>query len=396
MLILALSLCPDHGNSEEPFFSTLDKKPHLRVGISARKISVDFSLAPTNNLPFSTMPSMGMGLGDVGLYTAISGDITYENGSVGPNSLSQQNMPVPGMAQAVIDDAAQVTSTTGRLWATEPVEEVTFTTMSMMTINDSVNAAGGGASISDEQTAVGPYIDLVFPLVEEGNAFKNFVVGYRFYNTSLGFDPQVIGIHQASTFATTYTYQYDFIGALPIGASSFPFSSSFGTVFDATAFDNSVNDFDGGLLDPRQSSVTGNTFVNFVAISQTNIDLDLHEIPFGFECGRQLGKSTLSFNAGATLNIVELSMTSRTSWYQYGGRNLIYTRVSRQTDTPVKVGAYAGFNFTHPLNDDGSCYLNIHGSYRWVDNITASTGDIQASIDLSSWEGGIGIGFVFD
>ena len=40
-------------------------------------------------------------------------------------------------------------------------------------------------------------------------------------------------------------------------------------------------------------------------------------------------------------------------------------------------------------------YLNLHGSYRWVDSLTARTADVTADVDLSSWEGGIGIGFPY-
>ncbi len=381
LLTFSLGISPSAGG--EAFFSTLEKKPHLRVGLSARKISVDFSITPNTTLPFSAMPNLSMGMGDVGLFTDTSGNIIYENGSVGPSSM-------PGSADAIINDVSQITPT-GRYFMGEvPVDQVTFNTMSMFTINEAVT--GSGLTISDDQAVVGPYIDLVIPLTENADRFTNFVVGYRFYDTDHGFGPQLIGYQKAAAYATTNTYQYDFLDySAPTDPASYPYSSSDSTIYDAAAFSRS-ND----LLDPRTSSTTGNTFTNIMVFSQTSLNLNLHEIPFGFECGRQIGKSTFSLTAGGTLNIVDLRMSSWTTMYQYGGRNLIHTRTSHHTDTPVKLGAYAGVNFTHPLNDDGSCYLNIHGSYRWVDSFTASTADVSANIDLSSWEGGVGIGIIFD
>lgn len=50
----------------------------------------------------------------------------------------------------------------------------------------------------------------------------------------------------------------------------------------------------------------------------------------------------------------------------------------------------------YPLNEDGSVYLRAHGSYHWMDSISVTTAAAGANINLSSWEGGLEIGFVLD
>lgn len=331
---------------------------------------------------------MGMGLGDAGLFTDTSGNITYENGSVGPAGSE------PGMADAVIDDSEQFTST-GRLYGGSiPIDQVTFQTMSMININsDTLTRRGSGLTLSDERTVTGPYVDLVFPWVEEVDKFKNVVIGYRYYHTSLGNGPQFMGQQLLSTFATTYTYTYDYILNPP---TSFPFTSTFGLIYDQQEYDDDNLDFDGGLLDPRTTSSTEDTFAALKVVSQSTIDLELHEIPIGFECGRQIGDLEVSLTGGMTLNLIDLSLTSRSYYYQYGLSNMIYSRVSRTSESEFKVGAYAGINVTYPLNDNGSWFLNFHASYRWVDSFVASNQDISAVIDLSSFEGGVGISILLD
>jgi len=57
---------------------------------------------------------------------------------------------------------------------------------------------------------------------------------------------------------------------------------------------------------------------------------------------------------------------------------------------------YAGFSTRYPLTSGGRVYLQAHGSYRWVDSVDASAGIVDTEIDVSSWEGGLGIGVLLD
>jgi len=67
----------------------------------------------------------------------------------------------------------------------------------------------------------------------------------------------------------------------------------------------------------------------------------------------------------------------------------------RDSGSPVKVGLYGGLEVKVPLTKSGRIYAEAHGSYRWVDSISASAGIANVEIDVSSWESGVGIGIIF-
>ena len=125
-----------------------------------------------------------------------------------------------------------------------------------------------------------------------------------------------------------------------------------GAVFDATTYAASFPNAQGTVLDPRTGATTTTGGQNLLMVSQSSLDVDLHEIPIGLEIGRLVGRSTIALTGGGTINIVDLEMTSLTSYLQNG--NLAFSRVSSSSDTPVKLGAYLGLNVTHPLKEDGS------------------------------------------
>ncbi len=388
--------------SAEPLVSTLDakKKPHLRVGVSFRQVSVDFSRNSSPPAPFGLTSGLPSGLGDVGLFTATSGNITYDNGVVGPD-------PGPvfpsGEAFATIANVSQLTPTVPpRTELNSPVLNLAYQTSETTYAN---NLQGSGLLISDDESTAAPFIQLVFPIKEEeiggkehtGNRdyFLNAVVGYTFLKTAQGHALQPVGSQQIASTTTNYTYVYDYIdiGGPVVSPGALPGT----TIYDvAAAVAASGGDISGNeLLDPRTSATTTTGLISLLAVSQTNLDLELHEIPFGLEWGRTYGKTKIALNAGGTLNIVNLSLANRTDWFLAGTPGPVFSRYSRQSDTAVKLGAYLGMNLTYPLNEEGTVYFEAHTSYRWVGSVHVETIDARADVDLSSWEGGVGIGILF-
>jgi hypothetical protein len=133
-----------------------------------------------------------------------------------------------------------------------------------------------------------------------------------------------------------------------------------------------------------------------LALSRTHLDVDLHEIPLGLEWGRRIGRSEWALRGGLTLNAVDLDLTTRTDWYLRGNGTPFASFVSEESSSEFACGAYLGASVTYPLNEDGSVYFRAHASYHWVDDIIVSTANAVSTVELSSWEGGIGIGVVFD
>lgn len=98
---------------------------------------------------------------------------------------------------------------------------------------------------------------------------------------------------------------------------------------------------------------------------------------------------------GLTLNAVNLDLASRTDWYVRSSGRLLATSFSSESASEFACGAYLGASVTYPLNEDGTVYLRAHGTYHWVDDVSISTNHATATVELSSWEGGLGIGIVF-
>jgi len=383
--------------SAEPLFSTLDpkKRPHVRVGVSFRRVSVDFSMNPGAPAPFALTSGLPSGLGDVGLFTSTSGNITYDDGVVGPDPGFGAFFP-SGEALATISSVSQLTPTVPpRVELLSPVRNLAYHTSETAYAN---KLQGSGLSISDDATSAAPFIQLVFPLREEEGEkqrFLNAVVGYSYLATAQGHELRPAGSQQIASTTTNYTYVYDYIdiGGPVVGPGALPGT----TIYDvAAAVAVPGGDITGsGIIDPRTSSTTTTGLLSLRGLSQTHLDLKLHEIPFGVESGRTFGKTKIALNAGGTLNVVDLSLTNRTDWFVAGTPTPVFSRFSRQSDTTLKLGAYLGVNLTHPLNEEGTIYFEAHGSYRWVDSMHVETIDSRANVDLSSWQGGVGIGILY-
>lgn len=407
-------LFPGISSGSEPFFSSPrlnDSAPHIRVGVSVRKIGVKFTVSPSTGFSSTLMDSPNRtirrsGAGDVGLYRGGRNPVVYDNGSVGgPGSAS-------GDAVTTIESGLQL-SDPGRSLppgSDFPLQQVEYTsserTVSTLNNAGSVSPGAGNSSLSteDEEVVIGPQVEFVLPLLEnEKGHYLNFVAGYSFHHSSHGTGMQDLGtvFFQTATSIrqTDYVYRYDYVGtASPSG--SFPYSG-FGAVYDIVSFQNNVLGRPADLRAPERSSSSRlvgfgvSPFQAFEGVSRTEVNVDLHEIPIGFEWGVPLGKGNLGVKGGVTLNIVELGIYNRTDWFTRGGTGPFATEIFRSGDTTIEPGAFLGVNFTHPLSGDGRLYLEVHGSYRWVDSVSSSLGNASFEVDLSSWEGGIGIGCIY-
>lgn len=395
--------------SADPYFTTRvdDSAPHVRVGLSVRKMRATFDVSTSGGFGSTFTPTMmdslmrGSG-GDPGLFRGGPAGVTYDDGSIAGEGFDDGNGIV------TINSASQLRDS-GRpapAGADFPLQEVLFHASETVVTSTSLgrgSLTGGGPAFqfSDEEVVVGPYVDFVFPCLEgPGGGFLDFVVGYRFYDGSLGTGYQDLGIPQFTggfegrVKSTDYEYRYDYLGDADAG-SAYPYTSS-GLVYDPDLFAafniGSPSDY---LPPSKTSKTTRSTIISdgpllLQAFSRTTIDVDLHEIPVGFDCGCEIGRSTLAFSAGATVNIVDLSLRNRTDWFIPGVPTPAATQATRSSTTPVKVGGYVGTTFTCPLNESGDFRFEAHASYRWVPAIGETIGNTYVELDLSSWEGGAG------
>jgi hypothetical protein len=390
-----------------------DKAPHLRVGVSIRKIGVKFSISPNTDFVSSLTKSnssqtTSTGLGDVGLFNGGSNVLTYSNGTVGGDASNA------GEALTTVNGISQF-SDPGRTLPSGfdfPLQQVQFTSTGITVSEVSTGTAMldsidfGQGSYRDENIEVGALVQLILPCYEnENGSFLNATLGYTFFDSKHGSGPQNVGTLNfqntttITTTTTTYNYRYDYVGNGNQNGS-FPYTGN-GVIYDIGLWDLDVLGTEADLIAPEQTSISDSNVISseetfqLTGLTHTNVNIDFHEIPIGFECGCPLGDGKIAFIAGLTLNVVDVDTYNRTDWYRAGFANPILSQVFQDSDTSVKPGAYIGANFTYPLTEDGRTSLEFHGSYRWVDSISATMGSAHYEIDLSSLEGGVSIETVF-
>jgi hypothetical protein len=388
-LILGVAVLGGVECAQAQLFSTLESQTgsHFRVGVSVRSIGIRHSFnapAPLRLNRFFATPS---GPGDVGLITATSGPVQYQDGSLEMGFH-------PGVAAGVIDDRSQVADTNRNSSGfVGSIDRVTFSSSETNYSDTMTDLSVGGATSSDEAAAM-PFLEWVVPLIEEDDRFLRFVTGYSFLSTGSDSGSRVVGRQTFDATTTTYQYHYDLLGGVDPG-ETFPLET-YGILFDEALATFPGSDIGGDLLDPSVSQLQSQASTPLVAVSRSQIDVDLHEIPLGLEWGRRTGRVEWALRGGLTLNAVDLDLTTRTDWYLRGVGRPLLSSVSNESASEFACGAFLGASVTYPLNEDGSVYLRAHGTYHWVGDVSVSTPLASATVELSSWEGGVGIGMIFE
>lgn len=243
------------------------------------------------------------------------------------------------------------------------------------------------ASVSNDQAAVGPYLQVGRNLIDNDGTVLNVLTGWSYVQTR-----HHSGRHTlVSLSRTDYTYTYDtlFLDPLP----GFPFTDpANGSGFGFFLIDPNNPNIAAMRLGraPRQSA--RNVRMGW-AVGSADLDVDLNEIPIGFEFGRRVGKLEVLLSGGATVNFIGYDLDSRLVWHRTGHGTM--TERWSDSGTEVKVGLYAGLVARYPVTDSGRVYLEAHGGYRWVDEIAAQAGFVGARIDPSSWDAGLGLGVIW-
>ncbi|MCB1092728.1 MAG: hypothetical protein KDL87_14425 [Verrucomicrobiae bacterium] len=409
LLVLTMTCVAHQAGAADPVISTFDTASgargiHLRGGVTIRSISTRFHTSAPQPLRWERFTSMQSGLGDVGLYRGQTGILTYDDGFVGPDYGRTYGSGFPivfdpsGDALNGIDSPSQIQATNRvALGINEPLYEVSFHSEGWAYASA---FQGTGYETADIQTESGPYFELVVPLLELGRTQVNATLGYSWIDTHHGTGEHLVALQSVSETHSRYTYTYDYFGNATDPASTFPYDGTGrgggGLIYDPAAFMVAIRDITGGLRPPRMSEANSVSSTRFFALSSADLDVTLHEIPLGVEWNGALGPVILGIKAGASLNVIENDLTHQLDWFQEGIRRPILSETDRSRGSSLRAGAFAGLHAILPLNRDGSVYLEAHGSYRWVDPVTAVAGSARVEIDASSWEGGVGMGIVFD
>jgi len=348
-------------------------------GASVRSINSSFS----NSAPKFDEKS---GRGNVGFYAPGKERVDYDDGHVNYDKRSRR-----GGAGGYVEEEGQITAhPLGESYGGNRNYVVSFHT-------DGYQYSGGKATgdASDSDNGVAPYLSLGRKLAMMRNFNVNFVTGWSLLKTSHSTGPRQVT--QLVEDRTAYTYQYDYVAnpGLPKQIPGKIEGTNELLVIDPDAV---LIGWPGTPLAPgyRSPSLSSESFRTvYTAVSTSDLDVTLNEIPFGFEIGRAAGPVDIFLTGGATLNVINYELTNRVDWYASGSSSPVASEVSRDSGTPLKVGLYGGILARCNLTDDGKLYLESSGTYRWVDPVQASAGSTTVEIDPSSWEGRFGLGMRF-
>ncbi len=249
-------------------------------GATIRQIDAGFRFngAHTPGINWLNYVNRHSGLGDVGLYGGGPGTVTYNDGFVGPHDGSNPGYGT-GSAHGYVDSADQISAhSVGDIANGNRNRIVSFHT----------DAFGYTSSqdqyivdVSDSETAVGPFVALGYKLRNTDNLTVNLVAGWGFVHTDHESGSHDVARLLVTERHTEYTYDYDYIAnpALPL---QIPGDVSGPNEIILHDPDNVFGGLGPDYSPARQRSSTRNSTVAILrAVSQANLEVNLHEIPIG-------------------------------------------------------------------------------------------------------------------
>lgn len=383
--------------------TTLEKNPPVTfaaptypwsfsAGVTVRSIDADFHLsAPALNLRGLGLPR---GAGDIGLF---SGGATrrYDNGSVGPDA-SAALLPGAGLRSGLGLTQGGNSYSEGRSAFTSlPLSTFDFYSHSY---SYSSSLQSTSVDVSDSDVGVGPYLEFSRRLVDSPSLIVDAFVGWSYVETSHSSGQRTVARQSVFQRDVRHTYSYEgidfsnpaFGGITPPG---FPNASGM-VIYDAQLY-NSLTPFPIGIRGPRQTDrVTNRLYASYYAVTGGSLDVHLNEIPFGVKVGRRFGDLTVLAELGGLLAVIDYDLSAESRWYRSSG-SLVSRQSWQDSDADVKMGVFTGLTLQYDLSKDGRWFAEAHGTYRWVDTAHASAGPVRVKIDVSSWEGGLGLGYRF-
>lgn len=415
-LLAALSLFPVHSSKagapkpiaepKAPKNVVLSPAPaqsrwSIGAGMVARQIEADFSLGSPGALNTSGMYSRRSpsGRGDVGFFSGGTGATQYDDGSVGPDIFFISGAGISG---GTVNSPSQIRDS-GRTWqfflgSPEPVYDVAFHT-TRTNYSYTNHYVPGVFQSSDEQVGVGPYVELRYAAIQSDKLDVNVVFGYSWVGSDLASGTGVLATQTIieNSNQRRYTYSYDFI-QIPgfFQSSPFPFVSQDG--LSEFFYDVNTMFLPPGIIfplqDPRKRAEnirSSRTIAEFYATGSADLDIDLHELVLAPEISAQVGKRLqVGLSVGPTLNFVNTDFDSHAAWYRRGSSKPIKTYNFNQSGTEIMLGVAAQATVTYDLTD--RVFLQGSASYRYVKDFDVTAGSGSANVDLSSWQGTVGLG----
>lgn len=351
-----------------------------RAGATVRRIGADFHLdgrSSAIDLYRGAGRTRGTGSGSTGgLFKGGTGEVTYDDGSVGPSFSTVAGNQDDGTAYGTIQNSSQLYDT-GRIdQFGDPIYAVDFR-------SSQLSGRGSSVNVSSDEVGVGPYLHMAISLLDREDILLNVVIGWSLVQTN-----HSSGTHRLVTVnGSDHAYTYDTVLLDPL--PDFPYTDP----ADSSGLGAFIIDSGNSVVSPLGKDPierVSNTGRIAYALGTANLSVTLNEVPLAIEFGKRFGKMEVMLTAGATLNVISYSLESRLVWHRSDGTTL--TERWGDEDDSVRMGIFGGLMVRYPLCESGRVYLEAHGTYRWVDSVSAQAGFASVEIDASSWEGGMGLG----
>ncbi len=408
IIFFATSLNFAHaGSGEQTVPLTPASHWSLGAGLSVRSMDASFKMTPGSvPMEMSQYNSSRSVTGkNVGFFTGGATPVVYDDGQVGPVGSNQSALWARGIinSHSQVVDSGRTTTTGG---SDGRIYDVNFhTTAEETTTSFKSQYEASSNSFSDSETGGSPYLVLRYRGPQLLGIDFGLITGYSWFGKELNSGDGVLSTYSViktlSKIQRTSTYSYDGLqipnGPLTTGTEPITVN----TLLTALTYNSSGQPNGWNLQDPRLA--TNETIdqsdlkiEDLQSIGRANVDINLHEIPFGIELGRMLGSVGVSFATGPTLNIINYELTSTRFWQDTDNGARFQEELAKDSDTPVKLGCFGAVNIQVPLVASGAINLEAGASYRWIDSFKISDGITATELDLSSWEGHIGISVPFN
>lgn len=386
----------------------------IGAGMVARQIGSDFTLKGPGAINTDGLfhRRSGSGRGDVGFFRGGNdtnpsggerggdGTVIYDNGFLGG---AWYDAGVPdGTAYGTISSSSQFVSN-GRSPGTGFPPELTLYDLTFNSSNTSYRYLNNYTSTpfhsSDDEIGLGPYVELRYAVFQAPHYDINLMFVYSWVAADLGSGNGVIATQTVTQSMTRnrYAYTYDhnpFFSTFDPATSTFPFNdNAAATVFDAALYNST---YPGGqAIDPRKkhsSRTTNKTVASFYAVGNATLDVDLHELILAPEILFDVSnRFRAGVTLGPTLNIIETGLDTHVAWYGTASHKPLASYHSSSNETTVKLGVAAQITMQYDLTK--RVYLEASASYRYVPSFDVRSGSTTASVDTSSFQGAIGLGF---
>jgi len=379
----------------------------ISAGATVRSVRASFhNVAPPalNGLAFIHTLSSDT---DPGLFTGGTGTVFYSDGQVGPDynlKYFPSNGP-SGDALGIINRSSQVTPNTGTETSTgTPIATINFhDTQTVYSYSPKAMLHGYGAADSD--VGVGPYVNLSYAVFSTPTDSISVMAGWSFVQTTPKSGAQALGVETVTQTQTTlnhtYSYNYDQgLGTAANPGTSFPFNGTSqatgGFIVYNPALYSGVPSGDG-FLPPHEgttSSATSKVLATFVPVASSNLRVNSNEVVFAATYEHAiLPWLHVGVSVGPTLNVIDSSINTTVDWYMNGRSSPVASAGWHNDENAFKVGAMGQVNIQADITK--SLFVELHGSYRWVNSESITNGPASATVNVSSWEGGLGLGLRF-